>query len=64
MVNVKLIFTEFYTAFGYFMIKIEQNDEIFPNDKTISHHWSLIAKPSISVSLLKGIDTVSIAKRE
>lgn len=46
------------------MIKIEQNDEIFPNDKTISHHWSLIAKPSISVSLLKGIDTVSIAKRE
>lgn len=46
------------------MIKIEQNDEIFPNDKTISHHWSLIAKPSISVSLLKGIDMVSIAKRE
>lgn len=43
------------------MIKFEQNGEIFPNNKTISHHWSLIAKPSITVSLSKDID---IAERE
>lgn len=43
------------------MIKFEQNGEIFPNNKTISHHWSLIPKPSITVSLSKDIDT---AERE
>lgn len=58
LVNVELIYIVLKL---YFMIKFKQSDEIFPNNKTISHHWSLIAKPSITVSLSKDIDT---AERE
>lgn len=58
LVNVELIYIVLKL---YFMIKFKQSDEIFPNNKTISHHWSLIPKPSITVSLSKDIDT---AERE